>query len=144
DGLYEPGHPSADADGLRQDVIQLDKGPGVPTIRYPGGNFASCYRLEDAVGERSKRPRRHDPAWHSLVTEYIGDDAVALCVRTVVAELMHAFNLGTRGVQEALDVLEYANIKGGTTLSDQRIANVSPEPHNIRMWCLGNEMDGPW
>ena len=57
---------------------------------------------------------------------------------------MYAVNLGTRGVQEALDVLEYANIRSGTTLSDQRIANGAAEPYGIRMWCLGNEMDGPW
>ena len=56
---------------------------------------------------------------------------------------MYAVNLGTRGVQEALDVLEYANLRSGTALSDRRVANGAPEPHGIRMWCLGNEMDGP-
>jgi alpha-N-arabinofuranosidase len=144
DGIYEPGHPDADDDGFRRDVIELVKDLGVSTIRYPGGNFVSGYRWEDGVGERSTRPRRLDLAWHSLETNQVGLDEFARWLTKVGSELMYAVNLGTRGVQNALDVLEYANIRGGTTLSEQRIANGAPEPHGIRMWCLGNEMDGPW
>ena len=59
-------------------------------------------------------------------------------------ELMEAVNLGTRGLQEALDLLEYANVPGGTELSERRRANGADKPFDIRMWCLGNEMDGPW
>ena len=57
---------------------------------------------------------------------------------------MLAVNLGTRGILPALDLLEYANHPSGTALSDLRIANGTPQPHNVRMWCLGNEMDGSW
>ncbi len=114
------------------------------TIRYPGGNFVSGYRWEDGVGPRENRPRRLDLAWHSTETNEIGLDEVASWLKKVGCELMYAVNLGTRGVQEALDVLEYANIRSGTTLSDQRIANGAFKPYDIRMWCLGNEMDGPW
>ncbi|MBN9605219.1 MAG: alpha-L-arabinofuranosidase [Actinomycetales bacterium] len=60
------------------------------------------------------------------------------------SELMLAVNLGTRGVAEALDLLEYTNIAGGTTTSELRRANGRSEPFDVRMWCLGNEMDGPW
>jgi alpha-N-arabinofuranosidase len=144
DGIYEPGHPRADADGFRQDVIDLVRELGVSTVRYPGGNFVSGYRWEDGVGPREERPRRLDLAWHSLETNEIGLDEFARWIAKVDAELMYAVNLGTRGVQEALDVLEYANVRGGTTLSQQRIANGATEPYDIRMWCLGNEMDGPW
>jgi alpha-N-arabinofuranosidase len=144
DGIYEPGHPDADEDGFRRDVIELVKELGVSTIRYPGGNFVSGYRWEDGVGERSERPKRLDLAWHSLETNEIGLDEFARWLRKVDSELMYAINLGTRSVQEALDVLEYANISGGTELSDMRIANGAVEPYDIRMWCLGNEMDGPW
>jgi alpha-N-arabinofuranosidase len=55
-----------------------------------------------------------------------------------------AVNLGTRGVAEAVDLLEYTNHPGGTRLSDLRIAHGATQPYGIRMWCLGNEMDGPW
>ena len=144
DGIYEPGHATADEHGYRSDVIELVRELGVSTIRYPGGNFVSGYRWEDGIGPAQDRPRRLDLAWHSTETNQVGIDEFAIWLKKVDSELMYAVNLGTRGVQEALDVLEYANIRSGTALSDQRIANGTSEPHNVRMWCLGNEMDGPW
>ena len=144
DGIYEPGHPQSDENGFRRDVIELVRELGVSTIRYPGGNFVSGYRWEDGIGPREGRPRRLDLAWHSTETNEIGLDEFATWVGEVDGELMYAVNLGTRGIQEALDVLEYANIRSGTELSDRRIANGAVEPYGIRMWCLGNEMDGPW
>ena len=144
DGIYEPGHPSADANGFRGDVIELVKELGVSAIRYPGGNFVSGYRWEDGVGPVADRPKRLDLAWHTTETNEVGLDEFAKWIELVDSELMYAVNLGTRGVQEALDVLEYANIVSGTRLSDWRIANGHPEPYGIGMWCLGNEMDGPW
>ncbi|HCJ48954.1 MAG TPA: alpha-L-arabinofuranosidase [Microbacterium sp.] len=144
DGLYEPSHPSADEDGFRTDVMALVRELGVTTVRYPGGNFVSGYRWEDGVGPRGERPRRLDLAWHSTETNEIGLDEFARWARKTDTELMYAVNLGTRGVLEALDVLEYANVPGGSFWSDRRAANGTPQPHGIRMWCLGNEMDGPW
>ena len=144
DGLYEPGHPTADADGFRSDVIELVRELGVSTIRYPGGNFVSGYRWEDGVGPREERPRRLDLAWHSLETNQIGLHEFAKWNELVGSELMLAVNLGTRGVLEALDLLEYSNVRTGSTLADRRAANGSPAPFGVRMWCLGNEMDGPW
>ncbi|HEY0259362.1 MAG TPA: alpha-N-arabinofuranosidase [Lacisediminihabitans sp.] len=144
DGIYEPTHPTANEDGFRLDVVDLVQELGSSTIRYPGGNFVSGYRWEDGVGPRSERPKRLDLAWHSLETNEVGLDEFARWCKLTGSELMMAVNLGTRGVLEALDVLEYANHPGGTALSDLRAANGSPEPYNVRMWCLGNEMDGPW
>ena len=144
DGIYEPGHPSADASGFRSDVMDLVRELGVTTIRYPGGNFVSGYRWEDSVGPRDQRPRRLDLAWHSLETNQVGLQEFADWCQRIDAELMLALNLGTRGVVEALDLLEYSNIGAGSALSEQRVANGSREPFGVRMWCLGNEMDGPW
>ena len=144
DGLFEPDHPTADADGFRADVLELVRELGVTTVRYPGGNFVSGYRWEDGVGPREQRPRRLDLAWHSTETNQVGLDEFARWAERAGAELMLAVNLGTRGVAEALDLLEYANVRSGSALSDQRVGNGTPEPHRIRMWCLGNEMDGPW
>jgi len=144
DGLYEPGHPAADEDGFRTDVLALVRELGATTVRYPGGNFVSGYRWEDGVGPREQRPRRLDLAWHSLETNEVGLDEFARWARRAGLELVLAVNLGTRGVQEALDLLEYCNVPAGTTLSDARVAAGTPEPHAVRMWCLGNEMDGPW
>jgi len=144
DGIYEPGHPLADEHGYRTDVVDLVRELGVSTIRYPGGNFVSGYRWEDGVGPRENRPRRLDLAWHSTETNEVGLDEFAIWLKKVGSEMMYAVNLGTRGVTEALDVLEYSNIRSGTHWSDYRADNGHPEPHDIRIWCLGNEMDGPW
>jgi alpha-N-arabinofuranosidase len=144
DGIYEPGHPSADAEGFRTDVIELVKELGVSAIRYPGGNFVSGYRWEDSVGPRELRPPRLDLAWHTTETNEVGLHEFQSWLDKVGSELMLAVNLGTRGVQEALDLLEYANHRGGTALSEKRIANGRTEPFDVRIWCLGNEMDGPW
>ncbi|OJX75706.1 alpha-L-arabinofuranosidase C-terminal domain-containing protein [Leifsonia sp. 71-9] len=143
-GLYEPGHPTANEDGFRLDVVELVKELGSTTIRYPGGNFVSGFRWEDSVGPRENRPVRRDLAWHSLETNQVGLDEFSRWLKLTDSELMLAVNLGTRGIDEALDLLEYANHPSGTALSDLRIANGTTEPHDIRMWCLGNEMDGPW
>ena len=144
DGIYEPGHPTADAEGFRQDVIELVKELGVSTIRYPGGNFVSGFRWEDSVGPVAERPRRLDLAWHSTETNEVGLHEFSGWLDKVDSELMLAVNLGTRGTMAALDVLEYSNIASGTTLSDRRIANGKTDAFGVKMWCLGNEMDGPW
>ncbi|MCZ2828539.1 alpha-N-arabinofuranosidase [Modestobacter sp. VKM Ac-2986] len=144
DGIYEPGHPAADEEGFRTDVLDLVRELGVSTIRYPGGNFVSGYRWEDGVGPREDRPRRLDLAWHSTETNEVGLHEFARWNDKAGSELMLAVNLGTRGVQEAIDLLEYTNIRSGTALSDQRVADGTLEPFRVSMWCLGNEMDGPW
>ncbi|GAA2388465.1 alpha-N-arabinofuranosidase [Streptomyces glaucosporus] len=143
-GVFEPGHPSADDQGLRTDVLDLIRELGVTAIRYPGGNFVSAYRWEDSVGPVEERPRRLDPAWRSVETNRFGLSEYIDFVRKVGGEPMMAVNLGTRGVAEAVELLEYANHRGGTALSDLRAAHGDKEPYGIRLWCLGNEMDGPW
>jgi alpha-N-arabinofuranosidase len=143
-GIYEPGHPTADAKGFRQDVSELVRELGPTVVRYPGGNFVSNYRWEDGVGPKADRPKRLDLAWRSIESNQVGtDDFVDWC-RTVGVEPMLAVNLGTRGVTEAVELLEYCNGDAGTELADRRATNGHPEPHDIRLWCLGNEMDGPW
>jgi alpha-N-arabinofuranosidase len=143
-GIYEPGHPSADADGFRTDVLELVRELGVTTVRYPGGNFVSGYKWEDGVGPRQQRPRRLDLAWRTIETNEIGTDEFIDWARKADVEPMMAINLGTRGMEQAIDYLEYCNFPAGTEPADTRVANGHPEPHDIRLWCLGNEMDGPW
>ncbi|MEU7482276.1 alpha-N-arabinofuranosidase [Lentzea sp. NPDC042327] len=143
-GIYEPGHPTADEDGFRGDVLELTRELGVELVRYPGGNFVSGYRWEDGVGPVAGRPVRRELAWHSLETNEVGIDEFVRWARKADVEVMYAVNLGTRGVAEALDVHEYMNHEGGTHLSELRRANGSEAPHGVKLWCLGNELDGPW
>jgi alpha-N-arabinofuranosidase len=143
-GIYEPDHSTADEDGFRRDVLELTRELGVTLIRYPGGNFVSNYRWEDGIGPRELRPRRLDLAWASTETNQFGLDEFMRWAARAGVEPMMAVNLGTRGVRAAADLVEYANIAGGTKLADSRIANGASQPYGIRLWCLGNEMDGPW
>jgi alpha-N-arabinofuranosidase len=143
-GVFEPGHPAADEHGLRLDVIELVRELGVTIVRYPGGNFVSGYRWEDGVGPLADRPVRLDPAWKSIEPNSFGLGEFALWSEKAGVEPMLALNLGTRGIQEALDLLEYSNHPGGTLVSDLRREHGRDRPYGIRTWCLGNEMDGPW
>ncbi|MEN0103560.1 MAG: alpha-N-arabinofuranosidase [Curtobacterium sp.] len=144
DGIHEPAHESADEHGFRKDVIELVKELGVTTIRYPGGNFVSGYKWEDGVGPVDERPRRLDLAWHSTETNEVGLHEFQQWLDSVGSEMMLAVNLGTRGTEAAIELLEYANIPGGTARSEERKRNGREEPFGVTMWCLGNEMDGPW
>jgi alpha-L-arabinofuranosidase len=143
-GIYEPGHATADEDGFRGDVLALTRELGVTTIRYPGGNFVSGYRWEDGVGPTGERPTRLELAWHSIETNEVGLNEFMRWAAKAGVEPMMALNLGTRGVEDAIRLLEYVNHPAGTELSELRRRHGADRPHDVRMWCLGNEMDGPW
>ena len=143
-GLYEPEHPSADEDGFRTDVMDLVRDLGVTTIRYPGGNFVSGFRWEDSVGPRDERPVRLDQAWSTTEPNTFGLHEYMTWCRKAGVPPLYSVNLGTRGPAEARDLVEYANFPGGTAWSDLRRKNGAEEPFNIKLWCLGNEMDGNW
>ncbi len=113
-GIYEPGHTRADAQGFREDVLELVRELGATVIRYPGGNFVSGYNWEDGVGPAEKRPRRLDGAWHSLETNAFGLHEFVAWSKKAGTEIMEAVNLGTRGVDAAREIVEYANHPKGT------------------------------
>ena len=143
-GIYEPGHPQADAHGFRKDVQALVRELQVPLVRYPGGNFVSGYNWEDGVGPLAQRPRRLDLAWRTVETNEVGVNEFMHWAGTVGAEVMMAVNLGTRGVDAARNLVEYCNHPSGSYWSDLRVSHGYKEPYKIKAWCLGNEMDGPW
>ena len=143
-GIYEPDHPTADAEGFRRDVIDMVRKLGVPVVRYPGGNFVSGFNWEDSIGPRDQRPARLDLAWFTTETNEVGLHEFAHWARKAGSEVMYAVNLGSRGADAARNVVEYANHPSGSYWSDLRIQNGEKDPFGIKLWCLGNEMDGPW
>ena len=143
-GIYEPGHPTADAEGFRQDVLDLVRELRVPIVRYPGGNFVSGYNWEDGVGPVADRPRRLDLAWRVVETNAVGTNEFTDWARKAGTEVMMAVNLGTRDGDAARNLVEYCNHPSGSYWSDLRARHGHPEPHKFKTWCLGNEMDGPW
>jgi alpha-L-arabinofuranosidase len=143
-GIFEPGHPEADEKGFRRDVLALVQELAPTIMRYPGGNFVSGYNWEDGVGPVEQRPKRLDLAWMSTEPNTFGTNEFVDWCRAAGIEPMLAVNLGTRGPDAARNLVEYCNHPGGTALSDLRRAHGWQRPHDVRFWCLGNEMDGPW
>jgi len=144
EGIHEPGHPDADEHGFRRDVAELTRELGVPIVRYPGGNFVSGYHWEDGIGPVAERPTRIDLAWRTIEPNHVGVDEFQRWAGSVGTETMMAVNLGTRGIDAARNFVEYCNHPSGTYWSDRRRANGAADPYAIKVWCLGNEMDGPW
>jgi alpha-L-arabinofuranosidase len=143
-GVYEPGHPTADRNGFRGDVLALVRELGPTLVRYPGGNFVSGYNWEDGVGPPEERPRRLDLAWASTETNQFGTNEFIEWCRLAQVEPMLAVNLGTRRGDAARNLLEYCNHPGGTAWSELRRRHGWEQPHGVKFWCLGNEMDAPW
>ena len=143
-GVYDPGSPLADAKGFRRDVAEQIKGLGVPIMRYPGGNFVSGYNWLDGVGPKAARPTVIERAWNSLETNQFGTNEFIEWCRMVGTEPLLAFNLGTGTPETAVAYVEYCNVEKGTKWSELRRSHGYEQPHGVRTWCLGNEMDGPW
>jgi alpha-L-arabinofuranosidase len=143
-GIFEPGHPTADERGFRRDVLALVRELAPSIMRYPGGNFVSGYNWEDGVGPVAARPRRLDLAWMSTEPNTFGTNEFIDWCRVADTEPMLAVNLGTRGGDAARNLVEYCNHPSDTALSDLRRRHGWEQPHGVKFWCLGNEMDGPW
>lgn len=143
-GIYEPTHETADDQGFRRDVLELVKKLQIPIVRYPGGNFVSGYNWEDGIGDKLSRPKRMELAWQVIETNQVGIDEFQEWARRADAQVMMAVNLGTRGPEEARNCLEYCNGTLDTHYANLRRRNGFTDPFGIKVWCLGNEMDGPW
>jgi alpha-L-arabinofuranosidase len=144
EGIYEPASPHADEHGLRKDVLEALREINFRTIRYPGGNFVSGYRWEDGIGPKADRPNRRELAWKSIESNQFGTNEFMDFCKKVGAQPMMAANLGTGSIQDAANLVEYCNSSSGSHYADLRIKHGYKDPHNVRYWCLGNEMDGPW
>lgn len=143
-GIYQPGNPLSDEQGFRKDVLALIQKIDVPVVRYPGGNFVSGYHWEDGVGPQADRPSKLDLAWTVIESNQFGLNEFMDWTKKANSSAMMAVNLGTRGVEDAKNIVEYCNIDSGSYYSDLRRKHGYELPHDIKLWCLGNEMDGPW
>lgn len=143
-GIYEPAHPSADQEGFRQDVADLIRPLNVSHIRYPGGNFLSGYDWKDGIGPKNNRPVRPEMAWSALEPNQVGtDEFLSFCEKLQISPML-GVNLGTGTPKDAVELLEYCNSSLPTYWAEKRIENGRKEPYGVKLWCLGNEMDGPW
>lgn len=143
-GVYDPESIHVDPSGFRSDVLDALKKLEMSVMRYPGGNFASGYHWMDGIGPGEQRPTVRELAWHSLEPNHFGtDEFIQLCNEMGWAPMV-AVNLGTGTPEEASNWVEYCNSPIGTKYADMRARNGHKDPYGVKLWCLGNEMDGSW
>jgi alpha-N-arabinofuranosidase len=137
--------PADNTQGFHTNMVELYKEAGFKMLKWPGGNFVSAYDFRDGLGDRDKRPPRLQVMWSDAIeSNDIGlHDFIALC-RLVGAEPDLAIDSGFGSAREAAEQVEYCNGSVSTRMGKLRAENGSPEPFNVRLWCIGNEMYGPW
>jgi alpha-N-arabinofuranosidase len=144
EGIYDPASKLSDGNGFRTDVMDQIRKLRVPIIRYPGGNFVSGYNWLDGVGPKQDRPKVLDKAWNSLQSNQFGTNEYMGWCKAAGTEPLMGLNLGTGTPEQAAALVEYCNLEKGTEWSELRRKHGYAEPYNVKHWCLGNEMDGPW
>ena len=142
--MYNPRHPTADAQGMRGDMIEALRKTGLPAVRLPGGNFVSGWSWKDSIGPREQRRVNLDLAWRQFISNEVGHDEYLQWAGKIGTEAMYTINLGTGSLNDARDIVEYTNFEGGTYWSDLRKKYGHSAPYGVKTWYLGNEMDGCW
>ena len=142
--MYNPKHPTADEQGFRRDIIDALKATPNPAVRLPGGNFVSGWDWKDSIGPKEQRKAHLDLAWHQYIPNDVGHDEYLQWAEKIGTEPLYTLNLGTAGINDAVYCVEYTNHEGGTWWSDLRRKNGHEAPYGVKLWYLGNEMDGPW
>ena len=143
--LYDPTSPLADENGFKKNYIDAMKELKITNMRWPGGNFLMGYNWQDGIGPKSKRPARINMAWGGIDDNQVGTDEWFLLNKSLGTENVVAVNLGLGTIQDAAYWLEYCNYPKGTYYSDLRAKNGHPAPYKVKIWDLGNEVDGkPW
>ena len=143
--LYDPSSPLADENGFRKDYIDAMKELKVTNMRWPGGNFLMGYDWKDGIGPKDQRPIRINLAWGGVDNNHVGMDEWMKLNKSIGSENILAVNLGLGSILDAAYLVEYCNYKKGTYYSDLRAKNGHPAPYKVKIWDLGNEVDGkPW
>jgi alpha-L-arabinofuranosidase len=143
--LYDPSSPLADENGFRRDYIDAMKELKITNMRWPGGNFVMGYNWQDGIGPKDQRPTRVNLAWGGIDNNHVGTDEWIALSKSIGSENVICVNLGLSTIMDAAYWVEYCNYQGGTYYSDLRAKNGHKDPYNIKIWDLGNEVDGyPW
>ena len=143
--LYDPSSSLANEDGFRKDYIDAMKELKVTNMRWPGGNFLMGYDWKDGIGPKNQRPARINLAWGGVDNNHVGTDEWFALNKAIGSENIVCVNLGLASIMDAVYWVEYCNYKKGTYYSDLRAKYGHPAPYNVKIWDLGNEVDGlPW
>jgi alpha-N-arabinofuranosidase len=143
--LYDPASPLANENSFRKDYIEAMKELKITNMRWPGGNYVSAYNWQDGIGPKAKRPARINLAWNGVDTNQVGTDEWVELNKAIGSENVICVNLGLGTIDDARFWVEYANYGKGTYYSDLRAKNGHEQPYKVKIWDLGNEVDGaPW
>ena len=126
--------------GMRTDVVEAMKALKLPVLRWPGGCFADEYHWRDGIGPQENRKRMVNTNWGGVVEDnsFGTHEFLELC-RQVGCEPYITGNVGSGTVQEMSEWVEYLNSDGDSSVAQERWANGSKEPFNVRFWGVGNE-----
>lgn len=138
-GVYDPGSPAADENGIRQDVLEKAKGLRPTILRWPGGTYANIYHWMDSVGPKSERKKKRNLIWGGINDGAFGTAEFIEYCRALGAEPMICVNLASGTAEEAASWVEYCNGEPGSYWADLRVAHGWPEPFRVKYWCIGNE-----
>lgn len=129
--------------GVRLDIIDALKELKIPNLRWPGGCFADTYHWMDGIGDLDKRPTIVNTWWGGVTEDnsFGTHNFLNLC-EELGAEPYLSGNVGSGGVQELADWVQYTNFKGKSPMSDLRRENGREEPWGVKYWGIGNEAWG--
>ncbi|CAK7235790.1 hypothetical protein SCUCBS95973_009387 [Sporothrix curviconia] len=146
-GLVPSTFPAASAQDectgiFRKDVLDAMKEVRPPLVRYPGGNYTANFNWMDGVGP--DRKPRIELAWRNVEPNTFGTNEFIDWCRAVGTEPFLCLNMGTGDLREALAWVEYCNSDSDSYYANLRRSHGYERPHNVKYWCLGNEVYGDY
>src|SRR5918992_5058900 len=114
-GIFDEGSPLADERGFRTDVLDALRPLQMPLLRWPGGNFVSCYHWIDGVGPRDERPRKSELAWLAEESNRFGTDEFIAYCRVLDTDPYICINM----------------VHGGSTREGERVSNRSANGYSL-------------
>jgi len=137
--------PANTINGFRPDLIALLKGLDSRIYRWPGGNILAAYDWREGIGDPDKRPTRYDYSRIPIIEDNdVGTDEYMILCKLLNLDPYMVVNIGTGDANSAAELVEYCNGSVNTRMGKLRAANGHPEPYNIKIWGIGNEMYGQW
>ncbi len=140
EGIYQEDSALADDNGFRKDVKKALKELNVPTIRWPGGFFATYYHWLDGVGPKTSRPKRLNVPWKQTESNHFGTSEFIAYCQQLGAEPQIVINCLNGTVEETLGWLEYCNLSTDTHYANLRRQHGHAQPFGVKYWELDNEM----
>lgn len=123
---------------LRPDLYQAIADLKPASIRWPGGSFANNYVWQNGVGPFEKRLPHPVEQWNDRDTNHFGtDEFIQMCER-LGSEPILVLNTA-RGVQDALNWLEYCMGDVSTPMGKLRAQNGRAKPYTLKTLEIDNE-----